>query len=353
MKIGFDARLYGPFHRGIGKYTELLLGELYKKCPDDLVIFGDQSLQATFPRARVVPVSFRAYSIAEQMFFGKILKQENCDIYYFPHFNVPFLFSRPFVVTIHDLIIHEFPNERATTLPAVIYRIKLLLYFFVLRRVIKRAKKIIAVSNTTQGVILKYYPEVRSKIQVVYEGPTLIDKFEKKVDISGKYFLYVGAAYPHKNLERLLQSFIEVADSDTKLVLVGRKDFFYNRLESEFGKNINVIFYGGVDSETLASLYMNAIVYISPGLQEGFNLNALDALVFNKPVIVSDIEVNHEIIGAYGNYFNPLDKASLCRLLRNFLENNEKMDEILAKNILSKFSWEKTASDILKILSEA
>ena len=58
----------------------------------------------------------------------------------------------------------------------------------------------------------------------------------------GKYFLYVGNAYPHKNLDKLIEVFSDFQKEikDVKLILVGTDDFFYSRLKQKI-KKINIL----------------------------------------------------------------------------------------------------------------
>jgi len=105
----------------------------------------------------------------------------------------------------------------------------------------KKRKKIIAVSNTTKEEIVDHLKVNDNKVAVIYEGVdhALRTSRNAKAEIKGKYFLYVGNAYPHKNIERLILAF-EMLDKDIKLVLVGKEDYFYKRLIAKLkGKKIS------------------------------------------------------------------------------------------------------------------
>ncbi len=89
--------------------------------------------------------------------------------------------------------------------------------------------------------------------------------------IKEPYLLYVGNAYPHKNLERLLQAFkiILKESPNLSLILVGRIDYFYNRLQKkvrELNLDNKIIFTDRVSDEILNDLYKNALIYIFPSL---------------------------------------------------------------------------------------
>ena len=148
-----------------------------------------------------------------------------------------------------------------------------------------------------------------------------------------KYFLYVGNAYPHKNIELLLRA----ADAaGVRVVFVGKEDFFYKRL--------------GIQPKTvtdveLSNLYQNAQALIFPSFMEGFGLPALEALANNCPVIVSDIPVFHEILRSSATYFDPHNADDLARILKSAVKKRLPVDS----NILKNYSWQKMAKETLSI----
>lgn len=157
-----------------------------------------------------------------------------------------------------------------------------------------------------------------------------------------KYFLYVGNAYPHKNLEVLLRAFAGVKDA--KLILVGKDDFFYKRLkQTDLVRSLKnrIIFKTSVSDSELKELYKNAQAFVFPSLMEGFGLPALEALREGCPVIVSDIPVFHEILGDSAIYFNPHNANELTTLL---LGKPEK-----PKQLKNNYSWQKMAKETLSV----
>jgi glycosyltransferase involved in cell wall biosynthesis len=175
MRIGIDARMYGPESRGLGRYVQKLVDNLV--AVDDVneyfIILTSQNwdaFQTTKPNFIKVLVPWHWYSLGEQIFLPFKLWRLKLDLMHFPHFNIPLLYRRKFVVTIHDLIISHYPDMRSTTLPKWLYRLKLAAYRLVLRRAVVNSSKIIVVSNFTKQDIERYYPRVADKIVVTYEG---------------------------------------------------------------------------------------------------------------------------------------------------------------------------------------
>jgi glycosyltransferase involved in cell wall biosynthesis len=161
-----------------------------------------------------------------------------------------------------------------------------------------------------------------------------------------KYFLYVGNAYPHKNLDVLLRAVRDM--NDVNLVLVGKDDYFYKRLkqtDAVKSQNGKIIFKTNVSDAELKTLYRNAQAFVFPSLMEGFGLPALEAIANNCPVIVSDIPVFHEILGNSATYFNPRSSNDLAKILKNAVKNRLPVDSALPNN----YSWQKMATETLKI----
>src|SRR3990167_8770815 len=112
MRIGIDARLAGFKHGGIGRYTEELLRYLTRgKTNHQWIVFLYEKRQLPWlERARNVKIIYapiRHYTFAEQLKPPQIFGAENLDLLHVPHFNIPLAYSKPYVVTIHDLLWHE------------------------------------------------------------------------------------------------------------------------------------------------------------------------------------------------------------------------------------------------------
>src|SRR3989338_9629 len=371
MKIGIDCRLWNE--TGIGRYIRNLIINLIElDGKNEYVLFMQNEdrpkLKVNSEKLKVVGVDIKWHTLEEQLRFPQILNRENLDLMHFPYFSVPVFYNRPFVVTIHDLILNHFPTGQASTLPGPIYNIKLLAYKFILNQEAKKAKKIIAVSNATKNEIIDHLKINPQKITVTYEGADdKISNFHTSSRSAGlrgaskilntKYFLYVGNAYPHKNLDRLLKAFSDLRQNDTKLVLIGKEDYFYKRLKNKAQSlrlSDKVIFLQNVSDKELSNLYQNALALIMPSLMEGFGLPALEAMANNCLVLASNIPSLKEVCGDAALYFNPLSINELADKLSMIAIHNteyKELEEIRKRGIerARKFSWQKMARETLKV----
>lgn len=366
MRIGIDARFYGPVGKGLGRYTEKLIRHLEDIVPekDEFFIFLRKgNFDEYVPKRknfRKVLADYQWYSFREQTFFPSLLRKHHLDLVHFPHFNVPILYCRPFVVTIHDLILLRYPTVRNTTRSALTYWAKFLAYRIVIASAIRRARKILTVSRFTETDILRKYPGAAGRIEVAYEGceigPT--DGFRggnpASRGIMAPYFLYVGNAYPHKNLE----AFVGLARQfpDIRFVLVGKEDFFYRRLRDTASQRgvRNIVFVGFVPDAGLVPLYRGATGYVFPSLYEGFGLPPLEAMRLGTPVIASSRGSLPEVLGDAALFFDPEKEEELAACVDRLLSDDGLRRELSEKGIAraKRFGWEETARASLSVYRE-
>ncbi len=174
--------------------------------------------------------------------------------------------------------------------------------------------------------------------------------------IKNSYLLYVGNAYPHKNLRRLIKAFKIVSTKFPKLllVLVGRKDHFYHRIEEEvkkLGLNERVIFTDELSYGELSEFYKNGLAYIFPSLSEGFGLPGLEAMKHNLPVISSNKKPLPEIYGQAAVYFDPENIQDMTRVISETVFNHllrEKL-KILGQIQVKKYSWKRCAQQTMEV----
>lgn len=377
MRIGIDARFYGPTGKGLGRYTEKLIKNLEKiDCQNQYIIFLRKKNWEEFKpeneNFKKVLVDLPWYSIKEQILMPKKILEQKIDLMHFPHFNVPILYPKKFIVTIHDLILLKFPTKRATTLGPLLYKIKYLGYKTTISRAVRRAKIVITVSNYTKSELVNYFRINPDKVVVTYEACDGIESGQLKLPendfleshgIKKPYLLYVGNAYPHKNLEGLLCVFHELINKKNfkgfQLVLVGRNDYFYQRLKREaeklgLFKNNSLVFFGFASQSNLAYLYRSASLYICPSFIEGFGLPPLEAMRYRLPVVASNSSSLPEILGDAALFFDPKNKKSMILAITRVLSDRHLRQYLIRKGLdrVKKFSWQKCAEKTLAIYKE-
>ncbi len=369
MRIGIDARFYGPIGKGLGRYTQKLIENLEKIDQHNqyFIFLKKENFDEYVPQNKnfqKVLADFRWYGFAEQLKFPRLLKKYQLDLMHFPHFNVPILYFGKFIVTIHDLILLNYPTIRSSTLSPALYWLKFNAYKLVISSAVHRSSRIIAVSRFTKKDILKNYSRIpEEKVVVTYEACDDYclfnfrkdDKILPRYGISKKFFLYVGNVYPHKNPERLVLAMKEMESKieDVELVFVGAEDYFYKRLKSLVAENgvRNIVFAGFVPDYDLDALYRNALAYVRPSLHEGFELPALEAMSRGTLVVVSDYPCSREILEDSAYYFDGQDVHSIASALENVFRDEKLRQDLIAKGYeqAKKYSWKKMAKETLTL----
>lgn len=364
MKIGIDARLYGTKHRGLGRYVQKLVDGIVKADKQNqYIIFltseNFDSFNSESKRFKKVLLNARWYSFKEQYLAPHIIKKERVDLVHFPHFNVPLTYNQKFIVTIHDLIIKHFPDSRATNLPDWKYRLKLKGFDRVLNHAIQKSEKIIVPSNFVKNDVIGNFQVSEDKIEVIYEGYFLETSHQttdiSRFNIDKPFLLYVGAAYPHKNLEKLIKVFKTLnKKNEYQLVLVGDVDTFYQRVQKEVGEDKDIIFTGYVSESELVTLYQQATLYAFPSLYEGFGLPPIEAQAHKVPVVSSNRSSLPEVLKDSAVYFDPEDEKEIFEKIRSVLIDENFRQELINLGLenIKRFSWEKMVEETLRLYNE-
>lgn len=365
MRIGIDARMLGKGF-GLARYVEQLVLHLEKiDTQNEYVLFLKRDNWNAFePQNKnfkkvLAPIAW--YSFAEQLKFPKIIQKEKLDIMHFPHFNVPLLYRGPYVITIHDLIMFHYPRSEASTHGPLVYYIKDCVHRVVVRVGLRRAKHVLVTSEFTKRDVFETLHVPMSKMTVTYQAP-----FESKTNQSGEdilllkkynitkpYLLYVGAAYPHKNIKGLLESwniFQKKYGKDYELVLVGKENFFYTQLKNTvFKQTSNFVYTGFVPDDELSFLYKNAQLYVFPSFYEGFGLPPLEAMTHGIAVVSSKRSCLPEVLGNAALYFDPENFEEMADIFFEVLKDPQKRLELAqnAAKLLPRYSWDTLAKETL------
>lgn len=361
MRITIDGRLWGLENAGLGRYVINLVEGLKADRKNDYSILLRKKYfnSLKFPdNWKTVLADFHHYGVSEQLKLPGIISATKPDIVHFPHFNVPLLYKGKFVVTIHDILMHKQKGFEATTLPAPVYLLKRLGYRTIFDYAVNKSAKIIVPSLAVRDEILDEYKTEKSKISVVAEGVSDTIGFEKGVEVKGKYFIYTGNAYPHKNLKSLIEAILELNKKSTqnvKIAIVSSRNVFVERLNlliNKMGAEKYVSLLGFVPDKNLGYLYRNSLGFVFPSRSEGFGLPGLEAMKAGTLVLASDIPVFREVYGSHATFFDPENPEEIADLMKKTMEmtSGERLKKINeARRYASGFKWEKAASETLKV----
>ena len=322
VKIAIDARFYGTGHTGLGRYTTNVMRYLPKYLQGQTlqVLLRDAEYDE-FPTGKNI-VKVRAeiphYSLGEQLLLPRLLHSLNSDLLYTLHFNAPLLSRVPKIVTVHDLIKSHFTGPDTTTHTPWLYALKRAGYNQVIKHTLDSAQDIIVPSNTVKNDILALFPVVKpERIHPIPEAPDAIFRSPNLrstiYDLPSKYVLFVGNAYPHKNLSVLLKAMQQLPEYE--LVIVAKSSTFLSRTLAPFDQTrIHVL--SNLQDDELVSVYQKAALLVTPSYMEGYGLVGLEALMVGTPVVASNIPVYREVYGDKVIYFDLTSPKDLIRAIR-------------------------------------
>lgn len=175
---------------------------------------------------------------------------------------------------------------------------------------------------------------------------------------SDLYFIYVGNAYPHKNLKRLIEAVVKLnkkVKENIELYIVSSRNVFTSRLEKlikQLKAEEYIKLLGFVPDEKLKILYKKSLAFTFPSISEGFGLPGLEAMNSQTLVACSDILVFKEIYKDVPIYFNPFDVNSISDSMKLILDMDpEAREKRIEKGLaLTKtYLWSKMAKETLSV----
>lgn len=361
MRIALDARAF--WWTGVGRYIRNLVREFASNPHGHefilLVPEGEEQRigsEIGVLGFKYIGVEGSYYSLKEQTRFLAQLYALDVDLVHFTHFNVPLLYRRPYVVTIHDITRFIFPGQKSQSL------FQQIAYETVFAHAVKHARALIAVSQTTLNDMRHLPLKIPRNNSVIYEGvdPEFLhfsDSItEQKVRLllgtDKPYLLSVGVWMSHKNLLRLLAAFELTLSQypDIYLVITGKMlPGYSNVLKYVRERHLEhqVIFPGFVPYELLPSLYALSSGLVFPSLYEGFGLPPLEAAACGVPVVTSNVSSMPELLGDFPIYVNPESVADIARGMQRVVSSAHRTMKF------TPYQWEIAAHRHIRVYENA
>lgn len=353
MKIVVNARWLSKPCTGIGQYTKNMMRELARiDAENEYVLLVPEEIKCDFPEnVRVEVLEERRMGNAgmrktwwEQIQVPDFMKKEKADLAFFTYPANPWTrdFDVRSVVVVHDCIpwMDKEYNKRLLSRA----------YNGQTRKAVKLADKVVTVSKDAAADIKKMCgveaEVIYNDADPVYKKKAVnlraLDKFELR---AGEYFLYVGGYDPRKNVQFLLEEFVDFGMK--KLVLVGGKTS--DNCESfDFADRENVVKTGFLSEEELAGLYAGCLAFVNLSRKEGFNLPIVEAANCGAALMLSDIAVHREVAGDAA-MFVKLEESETVEGFKKMLKEQGDWADKSAK-IAERYSWEKSAKKLKDVL---
>jgi len=345
MRIAIDCRWIFPKLSGIGQHTVSLIRGLSSVDRVNTYLFLKEPL-----------VPYGIFSLKNQFRLSRLLKKLDVDVYHSTNFMIPVFMSKKIkvIITIHDLIPWKFPQYTRKAKKTKF----LWLFKIIMRMAVKRADKIIVVSETTAKDLMECLNVPKEKISVVYNG--IGDEFFGNFhNIANKenYILFVGRADPYKNLIGLIKAYdilLKKYKIDNKLVVVGEKDPRYlnaYNLVKDLKLDGKILFWGYADQKHIMDIYLNSSVLVMPSFYEGFGLPAIEAMACGVPVIVSNTPALKEVAGDGAITINPKNLEEIGESIYKVISDKSYSKQLSEKGInrAKRFTVENMARETVRV----
>jgi glycosyltransferase involved in cell wall biosynthesis len=393
-KVCFISPEYLPLSGGTGAYVYYLSRELMKNGYRVSIVTG-------YDEARDIQVNkqlnvyflkvFKAPIVKSFMFAASSLRKlnsvrdnANVDITHVnlplvPDFAVPPNFGKILVTTVHSTWKGESEAIRGEPYSRLNANEKFLVSFnWFLRifeeRMLKRANRIIAVSDFTKQELHRYYEYYDNKIRVIHNGVDVnkfkpaIDKKKAKVKLGFSpddiAILSVGRLYARKGLFTLIESMPRVVKQfkNARFIISGKGQS--NEMKKlvahaeRLGVRSNIIFTGYYPDKKLPKLYQAADMFAFSTFYEHHPFAVLEALSSQLPVVTTNVGGIPETItdGKNGFMCQPFNPTEFSDRILYLLEHPQAAKEMAfqaRKTIEERFDWRIIVKKVLQVYDEA
>lgn len=362
MKIAVNTRLllkgkmdgigwftYETFRRICENHPEHEFHFIFDRAYSEKFIFSDNVIpHIVHPQARHPWL----YKIWYDYTVPRKLKTLNADVFISPDAMMSLRTNIPQLIVIHDLNFVHYPNDLNRRLSTYLNEGSV--------RYAQKAQRIATVSEFSKSDIVQLFNVSADKVDNVYNGvnenykpisseeQTLV---RQKISNGAPYFLFVGSAYPRKNLQRLIPAFDlfkKQTGSNVKLVVVGKKFNDYKEVNDAFSNmkfKQDLIFTGMLDENELHGVIASALALTYVSYFEGFGIPILEAFKCDVPVVTSNVTSMPEVAGDAALLVNPFSIEEIANALERICSNESLRNDLIAKGRkrLELFSWSKTA----------
>lgn len=346
--ICIDCRYIGVRPSGIAEVVRGLIDHAPTLAPDLRFLLLRSAVRreplSDAPNVRERIVRQAANGPATMWWLRDVVDLTGVDLLHATYNTMPAGLRMPCVVTIHDVMRLTHP---AWCRPGVRGWAEKHFYGHGLRRAIRSADAIAAISSATASTIAAFHPAARARTTVTLSGVS--DHFRPRpVDpaaLAGlglaprrPFVLTVGQDAPYKNHDGALRGFAAAFgdDSGIDLVMVQRRGPGRARLEGlvrSLHLDGRVHFLSAIDGDALVTLYGAARVLLHPSFAEGFGNPVAEAMACGCPVVTSEVSAMPEVAGGAALLTDPHDPDAIARCLRAVIRSPEQAQRMRAAGL--------------------
>lgn len=364
MRVGIYGRpLEGNFV-GIGRYIVGLVDGLQKagvKC----TLFLSSPLKhnpfsGRLPKIVVVPgydeKTMQSEFFWTQIHLRKAIEHAKLDLFHATdNYRYPFSLTVPVVLTVHDLI----------PLTQTLEPLHRTYFEYSTLDATQNARRIIAISRSTQADVERYMHVPKNKITLVHEGfefalPNVGASQKANVlklyAITKPYVIYVGGITQRKNIDSALRAFALMKNhTDYQFVIVGNMENPYGKFlqatVKKLGIQKQIVFTGFVTEREKFILLQNSRMLVYPSFAEGFGIPVLEGFAARTPVVASRVAGLQDTAGMAAYFVNPRKIGDIQKAIQRLLVDNHLREQFISRGErrLAHFSQEHMAEETIAV----
>ncbi|HKC23383.1 MAG TPA: glycosyltransferase family 1 protein [Thermoanaerobaculia bacterium] len=358
MRVAVDARALGTHPTGVGRYLEGLLSAWLDAHPDDSFVLVS-SRPVRLPQALEGRVETRATAgrvpgtLWLQTLAPFLAAKSGADVFFGPLGILPLRSPLPSVVTVHDLTPLLHPSW---------HHVRNRVGFSLLGPTLRRATRVISVSEATRRDLLRFHPDTDGKCTVVHSGVRPPEPAGDAGEPDGRpYVLYLGTIEPRKNLVRLVEAMESIwsrRPDFPDLVLAGgsgwgMRAFSARVASSRHARRIRRL--GWVTPQKALTLLSGARLLAYPSLYEGFGFPPLEAMAAGTVVVASSSSSLPEVLGDAALLPDPEDSSAIAAALEKAEGDEEWRRAARARGLVraAELSWTRAARATRRVFESA
>ena len=229
------------------------------------------------------------------------------------------------------------------------------------RNAARMADKVIVLSRSAQEYFRKSYGRETILVPNGVEKKQLRPAHEITERwglTTGSYILFLGRIVPEKRPELLIKAFQSIESNKQLVIAGGSSDTseYLDQVQALAAQDPRAIMTGFVDSQTLAELYSNAYAYVLPSDVEGMPMSLLEAMVYGRCCVTSDIPECDDVLAGTGETFARGSAEALRDVLAGLLADPSHVVELGEKarrRAEASFDWDAVVHQTLEVYGGA
>ena len=358
MKIWLDLRFL--WDNIYSRFVSTLVENMIKNSPDNkFIIYANSNLNLLKTENSIVKkVDIKVGSLAEQVKFKKILKEDNNGLMIFFNHYKPIFYKKDYIILVWDLKDLYYSNFSSSFEKAK--------FLYLLSKNIKNAYKIICLDKITKNELIERFNVKETEISIIdwffpkrpgydydYELEEVSASLATKYDLKNKYFVFSAWDSIEKNYEKLIKVFKRLKENKFEIDLVFLwtniwKNINLRNMILESNLQENVHFLGSPKLSEKKIIYQESLWVIFPSLYEPFPFRLTEPLYFDVPILSSNLKKIESIFWDKIKYFSPISVNSIYTEVEKFSKRPVK--NVDYSEIKEKYTVENTTNQILKII---